>query len=107
MAEEMFTILPEYSCPKCGHSRFIIKDYESNLYLTDNFGTIVDSKEEYHICVGKCLNCGKEYTMFPAKDNFIPLTDLRKHLYEYSKTALEHDAIYKEEILPNPFLKEK
>ena len=107
MNREMYTLIPDEACPTCGHSRFIIKDSESNLYLTDNFGNIIDSKEEYHICVGKCLNCGKEYSMLPTKNKFIPLTNLRKYLYEYSNTVLEHDTMYTEEVLPNPLLKEK
>ena len=103
---EMIRLLPKGCCPKCGHRRFIVKEILSNLYLTGRDGEIVDSKEEKYIAAGKCLNCGKEYDMAPGYNTFVPLTPIRKLLYEYSTPelveAIPRDMGY---LLPNPFLK--
>jgi len=105
MSQEIMTVLPDGCCPVCGHSQFIVKEIESNLFLTNQFGEIIDSREEKYACVGKCLMCGKEYSMYSAPNKFIPLTPIRKILYEYSKEYLESKEP-KEQYLTNPMFKE-
>ena len=105
MSQEIMTVLPEGSCPTCGHRQFIVKEIQSNLYLTSNFGEIIASKEEGYACVGKCLVCGKEYSMYSGPHKFIPLTPMRKILYDYSKEYLDAQEP-KEAYMTNPMFKE-
>lgn len=101
---EMIRVLPKGCCPKCGHRQFIVKEISSNLYLTGRNGEIIDSKEEKYIAVGKCLNCGKEYEMAPSYDSFIPLTPIRKVLFDYELEEIEKDNPNNNlESIPNPF----
>ena len=102
---EMLRILPKGSCPKCGHRQFLVKEIQSNLYLTGRDGEIIDSKEEKYIAIGKCLNCGKEYEMAPTAYAFIPLTPLRKFLHEYSSPELIDIKPDDMGYLPSPFIK--
>ena len=77
---EMLRLVPKGSCPRCGHRQFIIKEIQSNLYLTGRDGEIIDSKEEKYVAVGKCTNCGKEYDMdsiYVGKE-----MDFQKKIYE-------------------------
>ena len=97
---QMIRLLPEGSCPKCGHRQFLVKEIQSNLYLTNSDGEIIDGKEENYVAVGKCLNCGKEYKMLPGVYRFIPMTPLRELLYEYSEDAVEEP---KKIYISNPF----
>ena len=100
---ELFRVLPKGSCPTCGHSQFIVVESQLDSYLTNSGGEIIDHKEERHVCVGKCVNCGNTFEMYPTNNGFIPLTKLKKLLYDY---------IYNEEIqdkelqsnIDNPFL---
>ena len=81
--------IPKGSCPNCGHKQFIVKELSSTLYLTNRDGEVIDSQEDYDIAVGKCLSCGKEYDMYPAYNSFIPLTPLRKVLYDFQPAILD------------------
>lgn len=107
MAEMLITPLPKGACPKCNKKQFVVNERTSTYYLTNADGEIIDSKEDTHICVGQCVNCGKVYEMFPTREGFIPITPLRKFIYEYSKEYIEaHD----EDMAPkidNPMIKEK
>jgi hypothetical protein len=78
---------------------------QSNLFLTGRDGEIVDSKEEKYVAVGKCLSCGREYEMAPGYNTFVPLTPIRKFLYEYSSPELIEAQPKDMDYLPNPFLK--
>ena len=102
---EMMRLVPKGSCPRCGHRQFIIKEIQSNLYLTGRDGEIIDSKEEKYVAVGKCTNCGREYDMAPGYNTFIPLTPIRKFLYEYSTPELVEAQPRDMEYIPNPFWK--
>ena len=81
--ELMYKTLPKGSCPKCGHSEFVVSELVSSIYLTNRDGEIVDSAEDYYDCKGKCCNCGAEYDMFATAYSFIPATPLRKLLNDY------------------------
>ena len=107
MAESLITPLPKGACPKCNRKQFVVMERKSDLYLTNQDGEIIDSKEEYHICVGQCVNCGKTYSMFPTREGFIPLTPLRKLLYEYTPEYIESNDIDDAPKIDNPMLKEK
>ena len=97
---QMIRLLPKGSCPKCGHRQFLVKEIQSNLYLTGIDGDVIDSKEEKYVAVGKCLNCGKEYNMLSGRDSFIPMTPLRELLYYYPGKSLKEP---EEEYIDNPF----
>lgn len=84
---EMCRIIPQGSCPICGHKQFIINEGIINLYLTDQDGSVIDYKEEDYKAIGKCINCGKKFEMMPTSTGFIPLTHLRKIIYEYSPSS--------------------
>ena len=99
---EMIRVLPKGSCPKCGHRQFLVKEISSNLYLTGNDGEIINGREEKYIAVGKCLNCEKEYDMAPGYNCFVPLTPIRKFLYEYSTPELINPVPEDMKALPNP-----
>ena len=88
MPRQIYHLLPKNACPICGKaSKFIIRDLQSNIYLTNKDGDIIDSKEDFNIAVGMCLNCNTKFDMFPTNNSFIPLTPLRKLLPEYSKAS--------------------
>lgn len=82
--KEMCTIIPAGSCPRCGHSQFVVYEASANIYLTNRDGEIIDHKEMTNKATGICCNCGKEFDMIIGHEKFIPATPLRKLLYEYS-----------------------
>lgn len=82
--KEMCTNIPKGSCPNCGHKQFIVYEQQQNAFITNQDGDIIDSKELSHTAVGKCIRCGQVFDMFSALNRFIPLTELRKILYDYS-----------------------
>ena len=43
------------SCPVCGHKNFLISSIIHNVYLTDSFNNIIDTKELTEDVVGVCL----------------------------------------------------
>jgi hypothetical protein len=82
MSKEMVRILPAGSCPICGHNQFIVAESELNVFLTDRDGYVIDSKEYGYNCEGVCCNCKNKFEMIASPERFIPLTPLRKLLYE-------------------------
>lgn len=91
---EMVTNVPQGSCPSCGHKQFIVSEIQSNNYLTDRDGYIIDHNESMYSCVGMCLNCKKTFEMLALPHKFIPMTRLRKILYE--------NEIIEEKFIENP-----
>lgn len=85
--KEMCRLVPQGACPICGHKQFIVHEITTDLYLTNQDGAAIDHKELNYIALGKCINCGKEFEMMPTSIGFIPLTRLRKILYEYSPSS--------------------
>lgn len=101
--QEMVRIVPRGSCPNCGHHQFIVDEFQRNVYLTNRDGEIIDCEEKTYVAVGFCNCCGKVYEMMPAGDSFIPMTPLRKLLYEYTPHYTpEREA---KDSLPNPMEK--
>lgn len=82
--KEMCTRIPRGSCPNCYGRQFIVYESDQNLYLTDRDGDVLDSQELYYYATGMCCKCGKKYEMLPTTTGFIPLTKLRKILFDYS-----------------------
>lgn len=80
----MVDVVPNGSCPKCGHLQFIVSEIQHNAFLTNHDGDIIDSKELHYEAIGKCVNCGAVYDMEPTYKGFIPMTPLRKILYEHT-----------------------
>ena len=74
--------IPYGACPNCGHKQFVVIQTTTNIFLTNRDGEITDGCELADRAVGKCGNCGKEMEMFPTRYGFIPLTPLRKIVYE-------------------------
>ena len=97
----MYRIVPEGSCPRCGHKQFLVREFQSHLYLTNRDGEVIDAKDEGGFCVGKCLNCKREYEMFQRQHSFIPLTPLRKLMYEYQPENLPKNE-YNDPRIGNP-----
>ena len=89
MGKQMIRLIPQGSCPKCQHKQFVVYDNQSTMYLTNRDGAIIDSKELDHISVGMCCNCGTTFEMFPTSEGFIPLTPMRKIVYDYTITRSE------------------
>ena len=85
--KEMCRLVPQGACPTCGHKQFVVYENTTDLYLTNQDGEAIDHTEVRYIAFGKCLNCGKEFEMMPTSIGFIPLTGLRKILYEYSPSS--------------------
>lgn len=100
--KEMIYKIKKGSCPNCGHKQFIIYERNENLYLTNSDGEIIDSQELTNYAKGKCIRCGKEYDMLSGISQFIPLTDLRKILYNYSPHKIEEEKI---KLISNPMEK--
>lgn len=82
--KEMCTLLPQGSCPNCGHIQFIVYESIDTMYLTNRDGEIIDAKEVRSNISGMCIKCNKVYKMFPTREGFIPLTKLREIVLDYS-----------------------
>lgn len=102
----MVNIIPAGSCPNCGHSKFVVFESAQSAYSTNRDGEIVGSKELSYKAVGKCLNCGKEFDMLPTQIRFIPMTRLRKILYDYTDHSTL-DQIESYEEIDNPMMKKR
>lgn len=89
--KEMVNIVPLGSCPKCGHKQFVVSEYYAVEYLTNPDGEIIDSNDTYHDAKGMCVNCNSEFTMYPTREGFIPVTKLRAIMLDYTP----HAFIYK------------
>lgn len=83
MSKQMMRLIPMGSCPKCQHKQFVVYDNQSILFLTNRDGEIIDSKDIEHVSVGMCCNCKATFDMFPTSEGFIPLTQMRKIVYDY------------------------
>lgn len=74
--------IPPGICPNCKADSFVVYESDINAYITNAEGTPVSVKNMNNRCVGICMNCKKEYPMLSTPTKFIPLTPLRKFLYE-------------------------
>lgn len=97
--KEMVYIINNGSCPTCGNKQFIVAEHQTMLYLTDGNGEAINSKELNYKAIGKCCNCGKEFEMMPTSYGFIPLTRLRKILFEYTPHCIHEEEL---EDVENP-----
>lgn len=99
--KEMVNIIPLGSCPKCGHKQFVVSELQINQYLTNSDGEIIDSSETDYSAAGMCNNCGTVFEMYPTREGFIPLTKLRKIMFDYTPhvDTLDEDMI---ESISNP-----
>ena len=96
---EMCRIIPFGSCPNCGHKQFIIYESTQNIYLTNRDGEVIDYKESYHNALGMCVKCKEVYNMIEIKNGFIPSTELRKILFDYTPHSIKDDDV---KITSNP-----
>ena len=73
----------------------------TSTYLTDRDGMVVDYSDDEYAAKGICCNCKKTYDMIPTSTGFIPATDLRRILLDYSPHVSK---FYEEQIkqLANP-----
>lgn len=101
--KEMCTSIPYGACPSCGHKQFIVDEISSNTYLLDRDGAILDFSENNYSAKGICCNCHKVYEMLPTQIGFIPLTPLRKILFEATPHAIATQVVpFYESKTPNP-----
>ena len=98
--KNMVNIIPAGSCPKCGHSSFVVSESQTNEYLTNADGEIVDSLDIEYDAEGICLNCNTIYNMYPTRTGFVPLTRLREIMFNYTPHLLDH--IVEVVDIPNP-----
>ncbi len=100
MSKEMVKIIPLGSCPICGHNQFVVVESETNLFLTNRDGEIIDSANYSYKCEGMCVNCKTRLEMLATPEKFIPLTPLRKLLYEdnHNVSVRSHDIINPMEV---------
>lgn len=82
--KEMCRIVPLSACPTCGHKQFVVVESATDCYLTNRDGDIIDHRGLSHAAMGKCCNCGSIYDMISLNERFIPVTKLRKILFEYN-----------------------
>lgn len=82
--KNMVNIIPLGACPKCGHKQFVVSEQQITEYLTNADGEIVDGIDVEYDAVGMCCNCNATFDMYPTKEGFIPLTNLRKILLNYT-----------------------
>ena len=85
--KEMCSVLPQGSCPNCGHAHFIVYESVDTMYLPNRDGEIIDAREERSYASGICIKCNKTYKMFPTREGFIPLTRLREIVLDYSPSV--------------------
>ena len=78
MANLMTSPRSFYSCPTCGQSQFVVKEFLSATYLTGRDGEILDYTEDKHTYMGMCVRCGKVVPMVNGYHGFIPCTPIRK-----------------------------
>ena len=101
MCERMLRPIPLNSCPKCHHQQFLVKTVESTIFFTDRNGVIVHHQPEIDMAFGKCLNCGYECDMMSTLVGFMPLTPLRKILFDFQHDQL-NDNEFDGDIEDNP-----
>lgn len=94
----MCKILPAGICPNCGGFQFLVYESDVNLFVTGPDGVPVDGKNYSYRADGKCLTCDAEYEMVSTNERFLPLTPLRKILYDY--VAIDADQVA--DHMPNP-----
>lgn len=82
--KEMVNIIPLGACPKCGHKQFVVSEMQTNEYLTNQDGEIVDSLDIEYDAEGMCLNCNAIFKMYPTREGFIPLTRLREIIFDHT-----------------------
>ena len=97
--KEMVNIVPLGSCPKCGHKSFVVSEMQTNEYLTNADGEIIDSLDIDYDAEGMCVNCCSRYKMYPTREGFIPLTRLRSIMLDYTNHVI--DVKSSEELIRN------
>lgn len=101
----------DYSCPICGHGQFIVSEFQHNIFLTNNYGEIIDSREDNYNsnCLAHCCNCHNEFKAISTPIGFIPLTDLSYIIHTNSDNSClieitnKFNKVIKEEDRKNPF----
>lgn len=96
--KEICKLISPKACPKCGRKEFLIYENTEELYLTNRAGEIIDHNGMSYSCKGVCLNCKSTYDMLSVTNGYIPLTKLRKLLYNYPIDDKDHDV----KVLDNP-----
>ena len=84
----------DFSCPSCGHSSFIVDELQRNLFLTDNYGEIKDSKELIYKAIGMCTNCKKVFKMIRTPDKFNPVSELMYTIINNTDVIIEDECDY-------------
>lgn len=98
--KNMVNILPMGACPKCAHKQFIVIESVCTGYLTNEDGSIIDANEYNYMAVGRCCNCNTTFDMMPTSYGFIPMTNLRKIIYDYVPHSLNERSSIKLENNP-------
>lgn len=99
----MVKVIPNGSCPYCGHKQFVVIESQLNIFLTNRDGEIIDNKELSYKARGKCCNCNREFEMMQTTYGFIPLSPLRKIIYNHTN---HNESEEEYEVINNPMYKE-
>lgn len=102
----------DYSCPHCGHGKFIVSEIQHNIFFTNNYGEIIDSNEDYDNsnCTAHCCNCHHNFKAISTPIGFIPVTNLSYIIYMNSDNSYiseienQLNKVIKEEDRNNPFV---
>lgn len=95
----------DYSCPDCGHGRFIVTEIQHNIFFTNNYGEIIDSAEGYNPdkCVAHCCNCHHNFKAISTPVGFIPVTNLSYLIYNNTvQPNINENKVMKPEDYNNP-----
>ena len=86
--KNMCNIISYDTCPRCGNSEFLVYEKQEDMYYTKN-SKILGSDNLSYKCQGICIKCKTIYDMLNTPSKFIPLTPLRKILFDFPKDEQE------------------
>ena len=100
----MINAVARGACPNCGNKQFVVHESTMNLYLTNRDGEIIDNKEIDYSAIGMCTRCNRKFPMMSTLYGFIPMTPLRKILFEYTPHNIVIEKDY-DDTISNPMSK--
>ena len=86
--KNMCKIIPYDACPRCGNREFLIYEKEENVFYTKQ-GNLQAIDNISYKCQGTCIKCKTIYDILNTPTMFIPMTPLRKVLFNYPKEENE------------------
>ena len=103
---DICSLLPINACPYCGSLSFIVLESETNMIITNKFGTIIKNEPIKFLSEGMCNKCNSKFKMQNTEFNyFVPMTNIRKmFLLDYLNNKNTKENNYS---LPNPMEKKK